>query len=218
MKRIVVIVTALVLLPAAPAMANRTDYPHRGEVDGRSDTSWRVGRTNKRPPIFMVGDSILAGVYLNNLQRTLPKAEVSAVSGRDVGNLPYYINDRLNTARERRSLRTVVIALGSNATQSWTYEALRGVVNRIPARVMVVFVSTYRDPRLFPDSAGFRGAASSQVRYNGWMSAIAGWRKRTYVMPWRTMAQRPNYLYDGVHPTLTGIAAYSVALRRLVAS
>ncbi len=207
-----VVPTLLVALLASALLISTTTptaeaYNRPGEVANVRDTSGYVGTSGWRPRTFWVGDSISVLAYHYGLHKLRPRYEVSAIPGRDVSNLPYYLDDRLKNSSK---LTTVVIALGTNASYGWTYTSLLAAVHRIPKRVRVVFVSTYRDPTVFPRSAStYRTQASIQRAYSAWMTKIAAVRAHACVAPWRHYASRHrSVLHDGVHPNLIGIAAY----------
>lgn len=185
---------------------NSTTYPHVGEVSGYIDTSPNVGRTHVvRRSTFLVGDSI-SYRGAGELHARIP-VEVSAVPGRDVGNLPWYVTDRLRA--HRKPLKTLVIALGTNATPGWGYDDYRRVTNMVPRKTRIVFVTTYRDPARYSDEP-YRGNSSTQVTYTRWMRHIAAVRPRTCVAEWRGYVEKyPSALADGVHPSEWGGKAWA---------
>ena len=216
---------------------------HAGEIAGERDTDAYVGTRGWRSSTFMVGDSLTRIGLLGGF-RPLGLAqgwEVSSVSGRDVSTLPYYLRDRVQAqhphtvvkrlkrrgkhrrGRRYRLVRMVqyrypvkkaVIALGTNATQGWSYEDLRSAVNLLPSTTAVVFVTPYRDPVAWPESGSYRVRASVGRTYAAWESRISQLRAHTCVADWRGFVQRyPQVLHDGVHPTSAGARSWA----RLVA-
>src|SRR5680860_583688 len=131
-----IILTLLLALLAAALLVVPTPatfgYNRSGEVPNVQDTSRYIGSKGWRPSVFWVGDSISVSAYKYGLHTLRPGYEVSAISGRDVSNLPYYLADRLGNGSR---LTTVVIALGTNASKGWTYASLRAAVRRIPRPV-----------------------------------------------------------------------------------
>jgi hypothetical protein len=212
LKRAALLTAAALTLTAAPSHADVRDNPaaHSGENTQYVDQDRFLGRTHgRRPKVFVVGDSM---VY----EARLPKSwEVSAVPGRDVSTLPYYIRDR--TANRSR-LRTVVIALGTNASAGWNRESYTAAIARLPRKTRVVFVSTFRDPVIFSRSAvPYRQQAWVQSFYSMWMGKIAAKRKYTCVVPWRQyVTKNSTAVHDGVHPSPYGMRAYVKMLTKAV--
>lgn len=207
---------------------------HAGEIAGQADTDGYVGTRGWRSRTFMVGDSVThlgdaEGFRPLGLARGW---EVSSISGRDVSTLPYYLRDRVDARhpyvtvkRVRRHghhrrghrwrhvrvtsyrypLERAVIALGANASVGWSYADLRSAVNTLPASTVLVFVTPYRDPVLWPDSGSYRVRASVAAVYAGWEARIAQTRPHTCLANWADFARRyPSVLHDGVHPTGAG--------------
>jgi endonuclease YncB( thermonuclease family) len=178
-----------------------------GHVVGYADPDPWIGSTSpSRPNVLMVGDSITyrgRGTLLGK-----HRWEVSAVPGRNVETLPCYLADRL---RSHAPLDVVIVALGTNATTWWTYEDYRDALTLLPRRTRVVFVTTYRDPVTYSDTAmPYRGRASVQETYSRWMRTIASWRPGTCVADWRGYVQaHPTAAPDGVHPAGASITAWA---------
>lgn len=207
-KRILfaVVVALAVLVPTAAVAAHRTAYPHAGEDVRFRDTDPYLGRPTNRPSVFMVGDSITQR-SMSALRHQGIRWEISAVPGRDVANLPYYVADR---ARAKPFLKTLVIALGTNATPEWSYADYRRVTNMVSRSTHIVFVTTYRDPARNPDTFAYRNRASVQVTYTRWMRLIAQVRPHTCVADWRSyVIAHPSAAPDGVHPYYGARRAWS---------
>jgi hypothetical protein len=190
------------LMALAPSAHADTSSCHVGDSLGYStkdpDRRWLGSHSRRRPHTFMVGDSI---TYWNAhaLTKRLPERwEISAIPGREVVNLPCYVRDRLLS---RSRLDRLVIALGTNATESWTYEDYRAVVNMVPRRTKIVFVTPWRNPTMWGDDQPFKGRASAMTAYAGWMWTIHNWRSGTCMADWRGYAEsHPAATVDGVHP------------------
>jgi hypothetical protein len=228
---------ALVGVPAhSTAYSNRLTDPraHAGEVAGAVDKDGYVGTRGWRSSTFMVGDSVtVAGLVLGFRPQHLAQGwEVSAVSGRDVSTLPFYLADRVQAQQRlpyvwhskrwkrhhprlaarkfRYPVKRVVIALGSNATPGWSYTDLRRAVNLVPSSATVTFVTPYRDAAKWPDSGPFRVRASVAAAYASWERRIAELRPHTCIADWAGFAQRyPWLLPGGVHPTGRGAEAWA---------
>lgn len=216
--RVIILLVGLVLLmPTTAHAANRTDYPHKGEVVGYADTSSLVFRSNVRPRSLVIGDSIAYGAR-HALRAAGYRGEISAVPGRDVGNLPAYIKDRYDTRRERRRATNLIIPLGTNATPGWTYDNLANAVRMVPAKVKITFVTTWRDPVRYSDAREpYRGRASVQATYSRWMKVIAGWRPKTAVADWRAFViANPSAAPDGVHPSGWGANSWAQRVMQAV--
>lgn len=214
----------LVSFGAVPAPAGATSYSnridvaaaHAGEVAGESDTDARVGTTGWRSGTFMIGDSITRIGLVHGLraQGLGTGWEVSAVSGRDVSTLPYYVRDRL---RSQSRLRRLVIALGTNATAGWTYQDLLAVVRLVPSPTKVILVTTYRDPGVWGASNSYRTQAAVQAVYSRWEKRLARTTAHTCVADWRSYAKNHrSALHDGVHPTTAAARQWAKIVARAV--
>lgn len=240
---------AATLLPlalvAVPAHAGTTTYSnaltdsraHAGEVVGAIDTDGYVGSRGWRSSTFMVGDSVTRQglVWGFRPQHLAQGWEVSAVSGRNVSTLPFYLEDRvaaqqklpkvhhsrrwkrhhprlavrLAARKYRYPVKRVVIALGTNATPGWSYTDLRRAVNLVPSTATVTFVTPYRDAVKWDDSQPFRVRASVAAVYASWEHRIAEVRPHTCIADWAGFAQRyPWLLPGGVHPSVSGTEAW----------
>jgi hypothetical protein len=155
---------------------------------------------------IMVGDSITQR-GTDELAELRPRWEIDGLAGRNVDCLRQFIADRLAEGYVHR----VVIALGTNAMEGWGPADYQAVVDMIPARAVVVFVNTYRDPAVWPNSGPFRLRAGSQWAYSLGMAGIAaGPRPGVCVANWRAWAMNhPDELSDGVHPDAVGQAAWA---------
>ncbi len=217
--------------------ANRLTDPraHAGESLSQVDTDGYVGTRGWRSSTFVVGDSVTRVGLVQGLRELHLGVgwEVSSVSGRDVSTLPYYLSDRVAAQqplppvkhskrwkrrhrhyravqRFRYPVRQAVIALGTNATQGWTYGDLRAATNRLPSSTVVVFVTPYRNPTLWPETGPFRARASVGGVYASWEKRIAQLRPHTCIADWRGFAQRyPSVVHDGVHQTFPGAGAWA---------
>lgn len=210
---VVLLVVLALLTPTVALAAHRTAYPHVGEDDRFADTDPYLGRTTHRQPIFMVGDSITQR-SMPALRRQGIRWEISAVPGRDVGNLPYYVHDRRRAAP---FLNTLVIALGTNGTLGWTYDDLLAVVRSVAVNTKVVLMTTWRDPRRNPETSSYRNRASTQTTYSSWMRRIATVRPRTCLADWRSyVSAHPSAAPDGVHPYYGSRRAWAAIIMRAV--
>jgi hypothetical protein len=217
--------------------ANRLADPraHAGESKTEVDTDGYVGTRGWRSGTFVVGDSVTRIGLIDGLRELGLGTgwEVSSVSGREVSTLPYYLRDRAaaqqplppvkHTKRWKRRhpharpaprfkypLRRAVIALGTNATQGWTYGDLRAATNLLPATAVVVFVTPFRDATLWPETGPFRVRASVSAVYASWEKRIAELRPHTCIADWRAFALRyPSAVHDGVHETYAGAGAWA---------
>lgn len=205
---------SLLLLSCLPAAAATSplDNPaaHAGEVAGTPDTSPYLNRwTGYRPMDYAVGDSVTV-LGLPWLRRRGIGWEVSAIPGRDVSTLPFYLAERM---RHDKPPRGVVIALGANASPGWTKTRLRAAINQLPPTTIVTLVTPYRDKRW--KDADYRRASGIAWYYAGWMRDIAKERPHTCLADWAREAaaleaKTPGrVLYDGVHTTEYGRQVWS---------
>jgi hypothetical protein len=155
---------------------------------------------------IMVGDSITQR-GTDELAALRPRWEIDGLAGRNVDCLPQFIAYRL----EQGYVHRVVIALGTNAIEGWGQDDYQAVIDMIPASATIVFVNTYRDPAVWPNSGPYRLRAGSQWAYSLGMAAIAaGQRPGVCVANWRAWAMNhPDDLSDGVHPDAVGQAAWA---------
>lgn len=185
----------------ATSYDNPLDAPaaHAGEVRGTPDTSPYLGKwTGYRPSYWVVGDSITAG-GLASLRALGATWEVTSIPGRDVSTLPYYVAERM---KHETPPTMVVIALGTNASPGWYQADYQAAVDLLPASTRVVFTTTYRDPKLWPNTLDYRRRASIQPHYSQFMHHIDVSRPNTCINEWRGYIEpRYNLLRDGVHPT-----------------
>ena len=199
-----------------PDLVNPLDDPaaHAGETTVLPDTSPFLGTwTGYRPSHYMVGDSI-TWHGLDWLRKRGVTWEVSAIAGRDVSCLPYYIAERM---LHETPPTMVVIALGTNATSGWYEEDYQAAVDLLPATTRVTFVTTYRDPEIWHNGLDYRRRAIIQQHYSTFMHNIAAKRKGTGIAEWRNyISIRPNLLRDGVHPTEDGKRAWSYIVSEAV--
>jgi hypothetical protein len=205
---------AVVLMLSVTADAAISDpRAHQGEVAGYADPDWRLGTYKKRPKVFMVGDSI---THAGRTSLNRPKWEVSAVPGRDVCTLPYYLRDRMKALK---APKTVVVALGTNACPEWRYEDYRDALRTLPARTQVVLVTTYRDPVRYSDANElYRRRASVQSTYYRWMQTLDRVRPHTCLANWRAeVVRRPWLVHDGVHLGTYGRKVWAATVTNAVA-
>lgn len=206
---------------AGPVIGNPLAHVH--ELSGYPDPDHYLGRTSgPRPRVFMVGDSITYRGYRANLHHDRPGWEVSTVPGRDVGTLPYYLQDRL---ADPARLDTVVIALGSNYTPGWgiaKYGQMVDLIHRARPRAKVVLVTTWRGPktpkkyritvRTSPRSASLIAYSMRRVaqQRRGFV-CIANWRAYAHKHPRQLDARK-------VHPRRGhGTRAWTRIVTRAVA-
>jgi hypothetical protein len=237
---IVALLPLAATLPASArstTYANRLADPraHAGELPNALDTDGYVGTRGWRSSTFVVGDSVTRIGLIDGLRKLGLGAgwEVSSVSGRDVSTLPYYLRDRVAAQqllpsvkhskrwrhrhrharpvpRFKYPLRRVVIALGTNATQGWDYGDLRAATNQLPGSAVLVFVTPFRDPTLWPETGPFRVRASVGAVYANWEKRIAELRPHTCIADWRNFVRRyPSAVHDGVHETYNGAGAWA---------
>lgn len=220
LSRIVLAALALVLLLPVAAQAENTLAPeaYAGEVQGRADTSPYIGVVDGyRPSTWMIGDSITAGGE-RYLRARGVRWEISAVPGRNVGTLPYRLLERQSNYRP---VRVAIIALGTNATAGWTKENYRQAVAELPADAKKIFVTTYRDPRLWPSTKDYRRRAIIGAHYSRWMRELDREMANVCVADWRAYVEaryrvRTQLLRDGVHPTALGNVRWAALITNTV--
>lgn len=177
---------------ASPYLA--TPAAHAGETAGVVDPDKYLGNfTTTRPTTFMVGDSITYRAWAGPLKTKAPSWEVTAIGGRKVSTLPFYVSDRLaNPSR----VKVAVIALGTNPATGWTKADYQAQVDRFPSTTRVVFVTPYRGPKW--------AGASTVGTYAKWMNEIDAARPNVCMARWRAWAvAHPRAISDGIHPTGT---------------
>lgn len=192
---------ASVVLLAGPARAMDIS----GSLGSTAGNCGTYDPTDPSLHTLMIGDSITAGGKVD-LEHLRPHWEINAKAGRNVDCLPMLVSERLNHGY----LGRLVIALGTNAVQGWGQDDYQMVVDMVPARTVVLFVTTYRNRDLWPSTNPYRTRASVQYFYSHEMENIACARPNTCVVPWRQYAMKhPTMLRDGVHPTVKGREAWA---------
>lgn len=145
---------------------------------------------------YVVGDSLtyFGAAQLQNLR---PKWTIDGMRGREI--------DRLNPLiaryiEEYGQPRQVVIALGTNEGDGFTKDVYEDAVAKLLDSTRVVFVTLYRDPKIFGDER-----ADMMYHASEWMNEIANTRPHTAVASWRRrVINHPHLLKDGVHATEHG--------------
>lgn len=193
-------------------MANRTDYPHVGEVVGYADTSKYQGVVcGPRPDTLVIGDSITyrnwanVGENYGLLKEQKPDWEVSAVPGRNIENAIYYATERVRNTKY--PVRNLVLALGTNGSEGYDYADLRAVTNAVPASVNITFVTPYLQPAFTDEDYPVRSRYSTAAKYAGWERHIDTLRPNTIVADWALHASKyPSVLMGPLdpHPSSAG--------------
>jgi hypothetical protein len=164
---------------------------------------WSASPTEPAPDgVYVTGDSL---TYWGapDLHRLRPTWQIEGAPGRWVQDLRQQVEEILAADP---SPRVMVLALGTNTAYYQDYKALyAGALGVIPSSTFVVFVSTYRDPKIYA-----RGSAwdDNMLAYHQWheskaMRELAVERPRTCVAPWRSLAIRHRDMVDenGIHAT-----------------
>lgn len=146
---------------------------------------------------YVVGDS-LTYFAKSKLQALRPNWDIDGMRGREI--------DRLNPLLERYindfgQPRQVVIALGTNEGEGgFTKDVYERAVAKLLDSTRVVFVTTYRDAKIFGEAR-----AEQQRLASEWMDEIARGRQYTAIAPWRRrVVANPELVWDGVHATEHG--------------
>lgn len=196
MKRLtfLALILGLVLL-AAPASAAEA-VPIEGIYGSPPSDCGTYTPLDPSPRTFVVGDSITAAGR-PDLLALHPDWEVQALAGRNVDCLPMLVSERL----KHGPLDRLVVALGTNAMPGWGEADYQAVLDMVPPTTSVVFVNTYRDPTLWPNTNLYRSRAGVQWHYSRDMAAVAASRPATCVVNWRGYAEtHRGELRDGTHP------------------
>ena len=144
------------------------------------------------PYTLVIGDSLTYRGQ-DNLFTLRPDWLIDGVPQRRISTLPDILRDAIAAEGVPE---TLVIALGTNSNDLWTKQSFLDVLALLPPSTSVIFVTTYRDPNLYPL------AADRMRRLSVWMKQIKAERPRTDVADWRAAAiHYPWLLEDGVHQT-----------------
>lgn len=197
----------MVVLGATIASADINDpAAHEGEVSGILDKSPYLGvvKPNYRPSFMMVGNSLTWYDEREFRERGVTW-EISAVPGRNLSTMPYYIEDRLAHSQPR----VYIWALGTNASPGWYQAQFEEQLARFSPNTCVVLVTPYRNSRLWPSTMDYRRRAIISAHYATFMRNIAATRPRTYVADWAKYVRdryrvETQLLRDGVHTTVLG--------------
>lgn len=173
--------SALLAGTVSPAWADGTDPPPDPPPPEVSGT-------------LVVGDSLTVRSS-GELAALRPGWTIDGERGRNVVRLPELVADHVKRDGTPEHL---VIALGTNWKRSWSKADYAAVLDGLPAETSVLFVSTYRHPKVWG-----RDVAARLRTYNRWMRELAADRERTGVVRWaREVQRRPRLLLpDGVHQT-----------------
>ncbi|WP_341926416.1 hypothetical protein [Nocardioides psychrotolerans] len=145
---------------------------------------------------LLVGDS-LSWRATDELARLRPRWTIDGVPGRRVTQLKVRIRDHLAT---HVAPSTLVVALGTNTTTSWTQQDYVDATALVPESTRVLFVTPFR-AEVGNDPASVRRVDS----YDSWMREIAANRPRTCLADWHALAlDQPDVLVDGTHQTPEG--------------
>lgn len=207
------LVLGLILL-AAPASAADV-VPITGTYGSSSEWCGTYTPSDPSPRTFVVGDSLTVDgrPYLLALH---PSWEIQGLRGRNVDCLPMMVSERL----KHGPLDRLVIALGTNAVPGWGEADYQAVVDMVPASTSVVFVNTYRDPSLWPNTEAqpYRTRAGVQWHYSRDLADVVASRPATCLVNWRGYAQaHPGLLLDGTHPRPRARAAWARMVSRAAA-
>ncbi len=173
------------------------------ETPEASGSDQRVTRSVPRvvPGVLVVGDSITYNSR-HQLRQRRPAWQIHAKRGRPVTALPGIVDDLIASGRVPRNL---VLALGSNARRSWRRADFEAVVDSLPKRVSITFMTTYRDPAYWGGHPNWGKRPRPQRIYSRWMRRVAADRPNVCLMHWRRLVKhRPHLLRDGVHPNWRG--------------
>lgn len=186
--------SVLVVLAGGPARA----------ADPTSPTEPSTSR------VYVVGDSITSGSR-STLQAMRPGWHINGLRGRLVSTLPMLVSEILAVDPNPR---VVVLALGTNASWSWSKAEYLAAVDLLPTTTRVLLVTTYRDPdnwsRYAKDNwdgidRPWYQRAYIQSHYSTWMREIDVERANVCVAEWRGLVRnRPWLMFDGVHPNPNG--------------
>ncbi|SFI30675.1 SGNH/GDSL hydrolase family protein [Nocardioides psychrotolerans] len=159
--------------------------------------------TTQGPPsgTLLVGDS-LSWRANDELARLRPQWTLDGLPGRRVSQLLVRIRDHLAT---QVAPSTLVVALGTNSTTSWTKQDYLDATALVPEETRVLFVTPYRA------DVGNDAAAVSRVdSYDRWMREITAARPHTCLADWRSLVvDDPDLLVDGTHQTPDGEAVWA---------
>lgn len=151
-----------------------------------------------RVPTIQIGDSITVRTSAE-IAAMKPDWVLDGRNGREVKFLPARYNIDLADVGGVQPNHWV-FELGQNTTAGWSKADYQAVVDRVPNFVEVFFVTTYRDPGLFPKQAPI------VQQYAQWMRQIADAQSNVFVIPWRDAVidgqwqGQPAVLVDGSHP------------------
>lgn len=159
------------------------------------------------PKTFVIGDSITALGY-EELRARQPGWFIFGIGGMNVEKSPEMVAHFL---KWQPKPDMVVLALGTNASTTWTKDKLRATLALLPATTRVALVTTYRDPVKFHRDYWYEGSrAYFQGTYTTWMQEMVAERPHTCVVPWRGWIYRNQArLTDGVHPDQAGQTAWA---------
>jgi len=170
-------------------------------VDGVCRPTKPVAHDGPSSGTLLVGDS-LSWRGNDELAALRPEWALDALPGRRVTQLGSRIRDYL---RGHVAPSTLVIALGTNPSTSWSKQDYVDAAALVPEDTRVLLVTPYRAA----EGNDARPVARIET-YDRWMREIAASRPLTCLADWRTMAiDRPEVLVDGTHQTPEGEDAWA---------
>lgn len=163
-----------------------------------SDAKTPKTKKDDREVLIQIGDSITHRIK-RELHTAKPEWVIDGRNGRNVGLLRNVFDEKVEKFGQPKNW---VFELGQNVDpdDDWTKADYEDVIDDIPSNVNVFFVTTYRDPKVFPDTA------PTVQQYATWMRQLADERANVFVIPWRDAVidghwkGQPAVLVDGSHP------------------
>lgn len=206
-QAIYLLVLAVTLVLVSVAIGNDAEAKPKRKYD-----EWSASPTEpSESGIYVTGDS-LTYWGANDLKTLRPKWHIEGVPGRQVQTLKLQLDQILAADPNPKA---IVIGLATNTMVGHEYDGVvygndhftvypEAIVD-VPASTCLVFISAYRDPKIYDESYPVWHQAWQAWQYTQAMKELDVSRPRTKIAPWRwTAANNPQLLTDGIHATVEG--------------